>query len=85
MFHHLERSQKQGMLREVHRVLKPGGRFLMADFGGTSSALHRLRDSAEERVLAAMKEAELVDARVAGTRSLLAGLLLVVHYEAVCP
>jgi ubiquinone/menaquinone biosynthesis C-methylase UbiE len=32
MFHHLEPSEKRAMLREVRRVLKPGGGFHMLDF-----------------------------------------------------
>jgi len=33
MLHHLSREQKAQALREVVRVLRPGGRFLAADFG----------------------------------------------------
>jgi len=32
MIHHLTPEQKQKMMREVHRVLKPGGRFYLFDF-----------------------------------------------------
>ena len=90
MFHHLERDQKQGMLREIRRVLKPGGRFQMVDFGEASlgasgSTWHRLRDNAEKRVLVSMTEAELVDARTVGSGSLFAGLLPVVYYQASAP
>ena len=90
MFHHLERDQKQGMLREIRRVLKPGGRFHMVDFGEASfganrSTWRRLQDNAERRVLASMTEAELVDARIVGSRSLFAGLLPAIYYEASGP
>lgn len=34
MFHHLDREVKEGMLREVRRVLGPDGTFQLADFGG---------------------------------------------------
>lgn len=34
MFHHLARDVKEGMLREVRRVLEPGGALHLADFGG---------------------------------------------------
>jgi SAM-dependent methyltransferase len=33
VLHHLTRDEKLGALREVHRVLKPGGCFHLADFG----------------------------------------------------
>jgi SAM-dependent methyltransferase len=34
MFHHLPRGEKAAMLREVHRVLAPGGRLLLLDYEG---------------------------------------------------
>lgn len=33
MFHHLRREAKEAMLREVLRVLKPRGKFVLTDFG----------------------------------------------------
>jgi ubiquinone/menaquinone biosynthesis C-methylase UbiE len=80
MFHHLSRAVKEGTLREVRRVLKPGGRFHMVDFGGPGSS-HRgfiarrihsnqhLRDNDEARVLGMLHDAGLVDARVVARRS----------------
>jgi ubiquinone/menaquinone biosynthesis C-methylase UbiE len=35
-FHHLEREVKAGTLAELHRVLKPGGRLHVADWGRPS-------------------------------------------------
>src|SRR5688572_1932687 len=37
MLHHLEGDVKQTTLREVRRVLKPGGSFHILDFGGPQS------------------------------------------------
>ncbi|HEX8831402.1 MAG TPA: class I SAM-dependent methyltransferase, partial [Longimicrobium sp.] len=34
MYHHLRGAQKEQMLREVRRVLKPGGSFHLLDFAG---------------------------------------------------
>jgi len=39
IFHHLGTPLKQAALGEIHRVLKPGGRFLLADFGKPETAL----------------------------------------------
>jgi len=43
LFHHLPTTVKKGALREVHRVLRPGGVFLLADWGRPTSAIERLQ------------------------------------------
>ena len=94
MFHHLEDDEKQPTLREVLRVLKPGGRLEMVDFGGPGPGLHsrltrlfhaheRLSDNSEERVLGRMAEAGLANARALGHASLLVGR--VIFYRASAP
>jgi class 3 adenylate cyclase len=42
LFHHLNRAGKQAAAREVARVLVPGGRFLVADWGSASDPLMRV-------------------------------------------
>jgi ubiquinone/menaquinone biosynthesis C-methylase UbiE len=41
VFHHLDRAAKGAALREIHRVLKPGGALHVADWGRASNGLMR--------------------------------------------
>jgi ubiquinone/menaquinone biosynthesis C-methylase UbiE len=91
VFHHLSLSDKQRALREIRRVLKPGGLFHMLDFDGPITgragflarrvhASGRLRESAEDRVLALMTGAGLENPRVVGRR--VARLVHLAYYQA---
>jgi ubiquinone/menaquinone biosynthesis C-methylase UbiE len=42
MLHHLPRAAREQCVREIRRVLKPGGRVLAADFGGGTEKRRRL-------------------------------------------
>lgn len=88
MFHHLDLETKEATLREVRRVLVPGGSLHLIDFGehghGRLARLFhsnsQLRDSAEDRVLTLMREAGLGNPEELGHRAMLFGS--VTHYGA---
>jgi ubiquinone/menaquinone biosynthesis C-methylase UbiE len=84
MFHHLQRDEKDGMLREVRRVLRPGGVFTLLGFGGPESAdnglfprlvhsSHHLKDNSEERIVAVMHQAGFVDPKKIAQGTMLFG------------
>lgn len=77
MFHHLESGEKEAMLREVRRVLRPGGDFSLLDFGGPESSengffaslihsSHHLRDNSEERIIWLMSQAGFTNPKKVG-------------------
>ena len=84
MFHHLSRAGKEGTLREVVRVLKPGGELHLLDFTGSHGHGHfaqlihpkqALTDSAEDRVVVLMREAGMREPQVVSRRKTLFGPL----------
>jgi ubiquinone/menaquinone biosynthesis C-methylase UbiE len=94
MYHHLPTEDKQKIFHEVRRVLKPGGRLDMVDFGGPEFSpggliarlLHskdRLKENAGERIFSLMEQAGLVDAKRVADRSLLIGHIA--YYQASRP
>ena len=92
MFHHLPVEEKGKTLREVHRVLKPGGEFHLADFEGPGdhkqgfitrlllSHAH-LKENSAANVIALMKQAGFTDAAKVSRRNKLFGG--VAYYRAV--
>lgn len=71
MFHHLDPTLRVATLREVLRVLRPGGSLHLVDFGGDSHHLHglarlarrshKLDDNWGDRIPTLMREAGLSD------------------------
>jgi ubiquinone/menaquinone biosynthesis C-methylase UbiE len=41
VFHHLDRDSKLNSLKEIHRVLKPGGKLIIGDWGKAKSRIMR--------------------------------------------
>ncbi len=80
MFHHLDKADKDTTLREILRVLKPGGRLEFLDFAGPHAhghgalarfihSHHQLEDNDEDRILTRMNRAGFAEAKKVGDRS----------------
>jgi ubiquinone/menaquinone biosynthesis C-methylase UbiE len=93
MFHHLEQDLRVASLREVLRVLRPGGSLHVMDFGGDSHHLHglarlarrsdTLKDNWDGRVLALMRDAGFRDPTETGQLTKHIGQLA--YYRAIRP
>lgn len=93
MFHHLEEDEKARTLREVRRVLKPGGALHLLDFAGSAAsdgffarwlhANHRLQHNSEQQILALMRQAGFEDPQTVGHGSMFWGRMAYVYYRAL--
>lgn len=93
MFHHLEDQDREKMLREVLRVLKPAGTFHLLDFAGGEDRARglwgRLVDShahlqgnSQRRILEVMRRAGFTNAAKVKDGSMLFGLMPTAYYQA---
>jgi len=94
MFHHLGRNEKERSLREIRRVLRPGGRLEFLDIANAGSPAHgrlarllhppeQMKDNVEDRIVQLMTAAGFVGTRRLRERRLIFGN--VAFFQAATP
>ena len=93
MLHHLEDQDREKMLREVLRVLKPAGTFHLLDFAGGEDRAHgrwgrlvnshsHMEGNSQQRILQLMRRAGFFNAEKVKDGSMLFGLMPTAYYKA---
>lgn len=92
MFHHLQADDREKMLREIRRVLRPQGSLHMLDFevgahkhGPLAHLLHssdRLKDNSEGRILTLITRAGFGNSKKVMEGAMLFGHLRIGYYQA---
>lgn len=92
MFHHLEGEDREKTMKEVLRVLKPGGSFHLLDFvsdhtshGFLSRLVHshaEMKDNTHERILQLMSRAGFMNPEKVKEGSMLFGAMQTAYYRA---
>lgn len=95
MFHHVPTKQKPNMLREVRRVLKPGGSFHLVDFsradrrGGHGHSLKHLlcisdhfKGNSDSAILSLFEETGFANTKRTSEATMFLGLLRLAYFAA---
>lgn len=93
MFHHLSQDAKTSTLREVHRVLRPGGSLHLVDFAGSAAkggflmrlfhADEAMADNASDRLIQRLRETGFAGSECVKQERRLLGQVRLNYYRAL--